>query len=268
MTHGTRKKGILWAATALAVVALAFGCAAPTGPVDPGGVQTADGPASPDDTPPGAQGQRLAIDFDTATPGYVAKEFAGAGIVHNPPPGYLDADGWQILGFSDGDLLYGEEASEGDFARGTSPGSVGTGGLYAFEVEPGNVALGVQPTADDFSPGSISMRIPVTLDAVTELDLGYTLWVYNDQNRSSRWSVAYSADAASWTGIPELQIVTPQEAVSPASWESTRLTHSVDVSALGLARGDTLHIRWSSEDYSGSGGRDEAAIDDIEVSLE
>ncbi len=288
MRHDTEKQWIRYTVTALAVMLLTLGCTAPVGAPDPSEVpepepvdQPADDPGEDpgdqptdqptdqpdDDVSPEIDRQHIGIDFDSATAGYTAEGFAGAGIVHNPPLGYLDAEGWQILGFSDGDLLYGEEATEGDFARGVSTGGVGIGGLYAFEVETDNMALGVQPTGDDFSPGSIAMRVPVTLETAAVLTVEYTLWVYNDQNRSSRWWFTFSSDNETWIEVPGLELFTPPEADTSPRWEPTRFSRTVDVSSLGITSGTTLHLRWSSEDHSGTGGRDEAAIDDIEVVL-
>ncbi len=256
---------------AAAVVAL-LGCTVPVGPESaesPAGETPELAPELPADdagTPPRAE-QRIGIDFNAGAPGYVGESFAGAGIVHDALPGYLDAQAWQILGFSDGDLLYGQEATTGDFARGISTGGVGTGGLYAFIVEDDNVALGVQPTASDFAPGSIALRIPITLDSVDEVELAYTLWVYNDQNRSSSWTVAVSPDGETWIDLPELTFHTEEAADQTPQWRRTDFATTVEAGGVGFIRGEWLHIRWSSDDHSGTGGRDEVAIDDISVTL-
>ena len=267
-----------WIVSVCAVAAAVglSGCTAPIGPGPPDGL-TEDPPVSPaPETPeePGADDghrpraeQRIGIDFDSGSPGYVGESFAGAGIVHDAPAGYLDAHAWQILGFSDGDQRYGEEAVTGDFARGMSTGGVGTGGLYAFVVEEDNVALGVQPTASDFAPGSIALRVPITLDSVDEIELAWTLWVYNDQNRSSAWTVAISADGETWVDLPEVSYYTGEAADETPQWLRNDFTVTIEVDGSGLAPDEWLHIRWSSADHSGTGGRDEAAIDDISVKL-
>ena len=265
----TKRSGFAWAAWIAAVLVVAFlGCTVPVGP-EPSEEPPGSAPGIPADGDgrPRAAVQRVTIDFDAESPGYAGGSFAGSGIVRNPPPGYLDAQAWQILGFSDGDLLYGEEATTGDFARGISTGGVSTGGLYAFVVEEGNVALGVQPTATDFCPGSISLRIPVTLDSVEEIELAYTIWVYNDQNRSSSWTVAVSVDGEIWVDLPQLTLATDEEADPAPQWRRTGFAATVPAGELGIARGAWIHIRWSGADHGGTGGRDEAAIDDISVTL-
>jgi hypothetical protein len=236
---------------------------------DPTGDSASDPPAEDpivDPQPP--EVRSLAIDFQTATEGVVAEGFDGSGAVQEPAPGQLDADAWEVLGFSDGDRLFGEESTTGDHARGTSDGAVSTGGLYAFTVEDGNVALGVQPTAGDFAPGSVTLKVPLELWPQTKVTLGYTVWVYNDQDRSTSWSVAYSLDGENWSELDETSFLTPEPADPATAWTPFAFTVETVLDFLPNLHGhDGLYIRWTGTDSSGTGGRDEAAIDDIMVSL-
>ena len=79
--------------------------------------------------------------------------FNGSGFSPTPLAGQLDSGIWAIDGLSDGSLTFGGTATSGDFARGTDPDAVGTGGIYAFNTGNGDTALGIQPGGTDWSPG-------------------------------------------------------------------------------------------------------------------
>jgi hypothetical protein len=85
--------------------------------------------------------------------------FDGSGFSPAPAPGQLDSDTWRVTGMSDGDGAFGGTYDFGDFARGASSGAVSSGGVYAFEVAPGDVGLGVQPTGSVFTEGSFTLRV-------------------------------------------------------------------------------------------------------------
>ncbi len=282
-----KRQIISWLLRVLAVVVIVLAVAAcdqPTAGDPPDPEPAAEEPADTEPTgdpdvddpgvdepgvdPPPPEVRSLAIDFQNATEGVVAAGFDGSGAKQEPGPGQLDADAWEILGFSDGDRRFGEESGTGDHARGSSDGGVSTGGVYAFTVEEGNVALGVQPTAGDFAPGSISLRVPLELWPETKVTLGYTVWVYNDQDRSTEWTVAYSLDGENWIDIGETTLVTPELADAAPVWTPHAFTaeSALDFSP-DLSGHDALYLRWTSADSGGTGGRDEAAIDDITVSL-
>ncbi|MFW5745245.1 MAG: hypothetical protein ACOCVW_00690 [bacterium] len=251
------------------LLALTTACSQPLNPEPEDGEpsQTSDDPVpeDPPDDPPARQ--ELTIDFDAETNGYVGEAFDGSGIAQEPEPGFLDADGWEIIGFSDGDLAYGEEADGGDYARGTSVGGVSTGGLYAFTVGDGNTALGVQPTGTDFAPGSVGIRIPVGIDAPARVAIAYTLWVRNDEDRSTRWTCEISADGETFAAIDELVLVTG-EAATDETWARHDLAATIGLREIDLPQPGTLHVRWVATDESGTGSRDETAIDDIAITFE
>jgi len=264
--RGTTER-LVGAAIALVALSLPLVTGACAQPTDAAPGRGAD-EAKPDKEPESETASRsLVIDFDQATQGVVATGFGGLGAGRNPEPGQLDADAWQVVGMSDGDRLFGEEAAVGDHARGLSEGGVSSGGLYAFQVQDGNVALGVQATATDFSPGSVVLRLPIELYPSQRLTLGYTMWVRNDEDRSSRWEVAYSLDGDLWSEPDLLPFTTEALAADSPSWERFpfRLEGEIDYDE---DAGDTgLFVRWSAVEHSGTGGRDEVAIDDITVSL-
>ncbi|MFW5744623.1 MAG: hypothetical protein ACOC2D_15200 [Spirochaetota bacterium] len=255
----------------LVALALLSGCSQPLEPADDEAdtTPTEDDPASspdePSDDPPVRQ--EVFIDFDGQTVGYVADGFAGAGTALDPSPGFLDAAGWEIIGFSDGDLAYGDEADGGDYARGASPGGVATGGLYAFIVGEENHALGVQPTGTDFAPGSIGVRIPVTVEKPAHAAINYALWEHNDEDRSTRWTCEISADGQTFTAIDELTLITG-EGADRDGWTRHDQQALVDLDDVDVDVTQTLHVRWTASDESGTGSRDEAAIDDILIAVE
>jgi hypothetical protein len=278
----SRRTELVLAVLALLVLGILIACTQPTGSVvdppaatdgepdtdDPAG-DPADDPADDPDGGPTPDPERhyLSVDFDGATEGYAAEGFRAMGFAAEPAAGYLDSDAWQIVGLSDGDLEFGQEADGGDYARGASTGGVSTGGLYAFEVEEGNFAMGFQATATDFAPGSVTMRVPVGFDAPTDLDATYALWVRNDQDRSSRWVAMVSLDGEQWTEFEESAIVTTTAADPAATWVRFDVSLWIDLAPLRLDVADTIYLRWESTDVEGTGGRDEVAIDDITVTL-
>jgi len=206
----------------------------------------------------------VAIDFVAETSGYVAAGFSGAGLDHPPTDGQLDSVSWRVSGFSDGDHDFGDTNTAGDFARGLSPGAVSTGGLYAFEVEPGNIALGVQPTSSDFQPGSICLRLEAPDGTLDSVDIGYGIWMRNDQDRSTVWMLEWSTDDVVWTA-DETRITSAAGADGEPAWIEQPAGLLLNTAALASA--DVIYLRWTAADGDGSGSRDESAIDDIVVTF-
>lgn len=192
--------------------------------------------------------------------------FAGAGFVPAPGVTQLDSDEWSITGLSDGACNFGETCNAGDYARGSSPGGVNDGGMWAFEVATGDTALGLQTGASDLTPGAILYRLVNQTGATIDVtSFEYTLAVYNDQDNSTSIDFAYATDGVTFTDVADLSATTP-DAATGAAWVSTRLTFSL--ADLGLADGATLTFRWSIDDGpTGSGQRDEVAIDAVTVRM-
>ena len=246
--------------------ALVAGCANPQLPADLTEVPDQPDP-EPDPVPPVVAHTTILIDFDSAVLGIVGEAIAAAGFGTSPGLGQLDADAWSILGFTDGDLEFGAEASTGDWARGVSPGGVSTGGLYAFAVEPDNHALGVQPTATDFAPGSIILRTAVPADAVINVQLDYRMWTLNDQDRSTVWSAWYSLDGTTWIELTGMEHTTPALADDASQWSGTDYAAVVSLQDATVSAGDPFYFRWDAIDGEGDGSRDESAIDDISMTF-
>jgi len=249
--------------------AIATGCANPQLPTDVTGPPDLEPPGvpvpEPDPEPPILAHTTILIDFDSVAPGIVGEAFAATGFGAAPAAGQLDADAWSVLGFSDGDLDFGEETATGDWARGISPGGVSTGGLYAFTVELDNRALGIQPTASDFAPGSIILRTAVPADTVTEVQLAYRMMTLNDQDRATVWNAWYSLDGTTWSELTGTEHATPTLADSSPEWSGTDYTTVVSLEDAPLGVGDPFYLRWDAVDGEGDGNRDESAIDDISL---
>ena len=190
--------------------------------------------------------------------------FAGSGFAAIPLPGQLDSNIWRVTGFSDGTMAFGDTQAAGDFARGVSSGGETTGGIYAFDVGGGNIILGVQPTGSDFLPGEIVLRLQNNTGlTITQLDLLYNLWYLNDQPRANSLNLAYSSDDTAYTNVAALDFTTPQVA-DALGWQF--VPRSATISGLNIPNGDFFYLKWTGDDVSGAGARDEYGLDNIQVS--
>ncbi|MGM0613878.1 MAG: hypothetical protein ACQESM_10245, partial [Bacteroidota bacterium] len=106
-----------------------------------------------------AEDQLFSIDFDSTLNSVNKGSFEGKGFSYAPALGELDSRAWCITGVDGENLDFGNFKRNDDFAKGVSPGGVGSGGIYAFEVETGNHGLGFQQTSDNFTPGEIILKI-------------------------------------------------------------------------------------------------------------
>ena len=108
------------------------------------------------------------------------------------------------------------------------------------------------------------LRIPAPTDPVTSIRVEYCLLEWNDQDRSTRWTVEVSGDLTDWVAVPGLGAVTEAAAATEPAWTARDLTATL--SAPELPELSTyLYLRFSAADEGGSGGRDECAIDDIRI---
>ena len=189
--------------------------------------------------------------------------YAGTGFSPSPQTGQLDSATWRVGGFSDGTLGYGDTGVTGDFARGKSSGGVTSGGVFAFQVRPGDWALGVQATASEFNPGFLELRVRNATGAMSDSwTVQYDLYCRNDQGRSSAWDFSYSLDGSAFVDVPELRYLSPSAANS-TSFAVNSFSNTLPVS---VADGGNLYLRWSSADFGGSGSRDEFALDNVGIS--
>lgn len=190
--------------------------------------------------------------------------FVGTGFNTPPAAGQLDSDLWRVRGLSDGGGTFGGTHDMGDFARGTDPNGVTTGGVYAFEIAPGNMTLGVQPIGADFTPGDFTLRVTNnTGSTINNLYVSYDVVVYNDQNRANSFNFSYSTDDISYTPVPALDFTSTELADMTPTWVTTN--QSTTITGLTLADGAFFYLQWTGDDVSGGGSRDQFALDNIEV---
>ncbi len=145
-------------------------------------------------------------------------------------------------------------------------GGVATGGMYAIEISSsGNRFLGVQPTADDFTPGTITLTVTNNTggDLLT-FTLAYTRWVRNDQNRGNSWDVLVSSDGQNYISLPDFMFTSSSSADPQPTFQSQQLSTTVTLPT-PVAGGSDFYIRWETDDVNGSGSRDEFGIDDIQL---
>ncbi len=206
------------------------------------------------------------IDFDTSVAGANSGTFTGTGFQPAPTVGQLDSDAWAVTGFSDGNLAFGGTFTTGDYARGSSVDNVTTGGLYAFTG--GSIigsAIGIQPIAADFNPGTLTLRIQnATATPIVGFTLSYEIHVRNDQGRSSSFNFSDSADNTVYNAQPTLDFTSLVAAdPSPTFVLNTR---SITLNSVTIPAGGFYYLRWSSADVGGAGSRDELALDNITLS--
>lgn len=220
-----------------------------------------------------ASAPSVSIDFESTIEGVSTGTFSAAGFTPLPLDGQLDSDAWSVKGFSDGDLLFGGTAVSGDLARGAiSGGGTSTGGLYALADYPlpDGRSVAFQAGGTDFTPGSITLKI-TNLDPeqiIVSLTVSYDIYELNDQGRSSYLFFSYSGDDVSYTPLPTLDHTTVEAA--DASPEFLKVgkggpSRSVTIGPISVIPNGEFFLRWESDDFSGTGSRDELAIDNISV---
>jgi len=191
------------------------------------------------------------------------ESFTGAGFVPEPSAGQLDSDFWRVTGMSDATGEFSVTFDSGDFARGESPGGVTSGGVYAFDTGD-NIILGFQPTGDDFTPGTVTLKLTNdTGSKISDWAIGYDIFTLNNTHRANSLNFEYSLDDTTYTPVSGLDFTTPEAADSEPTWVSTPRT--TVLTGVSVDDGGTLYLRWVSSDVSGSGSRDEFGIDNVSV---
>lgn len=190
--------------------------------------------------------------------------FVGAGFNSSVEAGKINSNIWKITGLSDGDTVYNDNKSSGDYAKGESTGGVTSGGVYSFEIATGNKTFGFQPTGSDFAPGAVTLRVKNTSgQTLNALSISYKIYVNNNENRSSSFNFLHSSNDLAFTAVSELNYTSPK--ISDTNgW--TLIEKQISLTGLSLADQADYYLKWSSNDVDGSGSRDEFGLDDIVVS--
>jgi hypothetical protein len=197
--------------------------------------------------------------------------FEGDGFQPNPTTlGRLNSNAWDIKGFSFGMLGFGGTQTVDAFGRGMVATGVVTHGIYSYTDTPATVAnpcLMVQPAAGEFAPGSITLRIRNNgTTNLTQLQVNYNLFVRNDENRSNSFNFSHSNDNLVFQNEPILDYASPDVA-DAFQWVQVGVSpsRSIIITGINVAPGGYYYVRWSSDDISGSGSRDEFGLDDIYI---
>ncbi len=189
--------------------------------------------------------------------------FDGSGFAPLPGLGELDSDAWAITGFSDGNLPFGGTATSGDYARGTDFGFVSTGGIYKLDNGPSFQGLYIQPGGSDFTPGTITLKVcNQSGGTLTNPAVAYEIYFLNDRDRANSLNFSYSTDDITYTPVASLDFTTPGTGDPEPPTEKVSRSTALPISVNNLA---CFYLRWTSDDVSGSGERDEMGIGQIMV---
>ena len=189
--------------------------------------------------------------------------FTGAGFDPNPSAGQLDSDIIIANGFSGVTLDYGETQDTGVYAKGGSTGGESQAGIYAFDIGGGDIALGIQPAQNDFTPGYIEVKLKNTSgNNLTSFIIDYDIYVYNDKNGANSLNFSYSNDGTNYTSIDDLDFISPGPSDGSPSWVKTDRSTEFYIT---VPDGGNLYLRFTGDEDSGSGGYDEFAIDNISL---
>ena len=222
-------------------------------------------------------GTPFIIDFEDDVDGVNIGEYLGEGFTTSPGNGQVNSNAWATTGMSDGDSDFGDTNESGDFARGHIEGDVEEGGFYSFDVykQGSNTdhAFGFQPTEEDFTPGTITLRVVNnTGEYIVGVDIAYEVWTNNDGNFSTSCNFSYSLDNSSFTGISALdfesrQVSTEDIILAKPKWEVEN--KSLTIRDIAIPASSSLYLRWETDDIYGEPGdkRDEFALDDITVEV-
>lgn len=181
--------------------------------------------------------------------------FSAQGFVAQPSPGQLCSFAWNFDGF-DENYQFGTD-NFGDFALGSTQGGVGQGGIYEKDG-----ALWIQPTSTTFTPGSAVLKACNTSSSnIQALDIAYDLLILNDNNRASQTNFSYSLDSTSFINIPALSFISTEQANDMLD----TISQNTSITNLSITPNQCIYLRWSGDDASGSGSRDEFGIDNISI---
>ncbi|HKO78025.1 MAG TPA: lamin tail domain-containing protein, partial [Flavobacterium sp.] len=222
-------------------------------------------------------GTNYLINFDGNMAGVNTGAFQGTGFSPSPVAGQLNSNAWATTGMSEGNSVFGGTYTSGVFAKGISEGEIVDGGFYAFDVDEkvntSNYALGFQPTQNDFTPGTITLKIKNTTGQYIEaINLAFKIWNFNDFDYSTKLSFAYSYDNITFVDVSVLNYSSPAVFVADpfkggAKWESSLI--GTVINDLAVPNNGFIYLRWTTDDLNPltTESRDEIALDDINVAV-
>jgi hypothetical protein len=211
-------------------------------------------------------GTNFKIDFETTLLGVNNSQFEGNGFNTSPSIGFLDGNAWRTTGFGTNQAFDGNCILD-DCARGTNTGAISTGGVYALQVGgASDVAFGIIPTANDFTPGTITLKISNNTGVtVTSINVSYEVWVLNSKTRANSFNFKHSDDDITYSDVSALNLTSIEAADGPAVWvENFKAT---TITGLNITNGSHYYLQWKGNDVSGNGFRDRFGLDDILVKM-
>jgi hypothetical protein len=222
-----------------------------------------------------AQDQAFVLDFDSNIEGVHGESFGANTLLAASPaqPGQLDLASWDY--FVDG------TENQAGFAPSSFPGSFPAGnglneggdlatGINAVEIPASSQGSGrafaVQPTGGHWTAGNLTLKAQnKTGQTLQSFTIAYDGYYFNDRDRSNLLYFLYSTDNLTYTRVPALDLISPGPADANPAWVNQKL--SAFVSDLSIPDQSFFYLRWASEDVSGSGQRDEFALDNIELKV-
>ncbi|MCH7536135.1 MAG: hypothetical protein IH948_10425 [Bacteroidetes bacterium] len=188
--------------------------------------------------------------------------FDGSGFSANPTLGQLNSNTWSLIGLSDGDLNFSAEGTTGDYARGTSTGGITSGGVYSFFTGKSSV-LGIQPIGSDMTPGEVILKVQNGVGSdINQIAVSYQLWSFNDQERSNSVLFSYSLDNVNFTTVPGLDYASDEVAMIIPAWDSVKFSTTI---SMLIPDNNLIYLKWTFDDFSGTGSRDEFGLDHIKI---
>lgn len=222
--------------------------------------------------PPGLQITEVSTDyginFEDDVPLVLNGPYAGGGLSPSDTPGRLHSQSWKLnLGASNS--VFGANTNTGVFAGGTNDGSTLDGGVYAFQTDDENIALGVLPSSSPdifFNGGSIDLRAQnKTGVPITEINLSFAYHIRNNGNVSHIYSLSFSEDGENFTSYGAFDLTTPTVADIDPQWK--QYLRSIVLTGINIPIDGEMIFRWTgayAADGS-SGGSDAFALDDIHI---
>lgn len=211
-------------------------------------------------------GINYTIDFENTVSGVNNDSIKGTGFTSSPAAFQFDSDAWAATGWSDGAMNFGDTKTSGDYARGLKSAPVTTGGFYAFIVSPGNHAFGIQPGGSDWAPGTLTLRIQNNTGFnLSSISISYNIYVRNDQERGNSFNFSHSINNSTYTAVAALDYTSPATSTG-TDW--IIVPRTTTITGLNLPIGSYYYFRWNGADVSGTGSRDEFALNDIVINVQ
>jgi hypothetical protein len=207
------------------------------------------------------------VTFDGTLADVNQNKFLGEGLASSPSFGQLDSDSWEIDAGSEL-LPFGGSATTGTiFGAGNSPGNTNVAGLYSFDTGGGNIALGIQPHVDHFTPGTIILRVLNDTGAmISSWDVSYDIYAWNDTNASTSVDFSYAVGTTTPGAFNPLSLDFDSPLVQDvvAAWGGP--TNKSTSIAASVADGTHLFLKWTINSTGGTSVvHDEVALDNISV---